>query len=231
MKKIAFFVEGQSERIFIEHFLNDYLAPTDFKIDSYRIVAKNLISISKGLDYKNPSYMFLIYDVGNDERVASAIRERAPKLFEDGFHAVIGVRDLHPQTIDMLEDIKQAFNSIFISFLHKDKIHLSIPVTEIEAWFLADYKLYERLDSQLTSENINNRLSVDIVNDNIEDYRNPATQIDKIFKIIDRSYSKHEHETYSICSRIDFCELCFEESCYSRIQRFKEFFELFKSII
>jgi predicted ATP-dependent endonuclease of OLD family len=67
MLKIAFFVEGQSERIFLESFIGEYLAPTDRILRSFQIVGEKLRTITKGINYETPSYYFVIYDVGCDE--------------------------------------------------------------------------------------------------------------------------------------------------------------------
>ena len=228
MKKIAFFVEGQTERIFLEYFIEQYLSTTDKMLDSYKIKGESLITISKGIEYPDPSYYFLIYDVGNDEKVASAITEFAASMIEDkNFDAIVGLRDLHPKPKTDYTIIKEAFIELFETVSYSDKVHLVISIMQIEAWLLGDFNLFRLIDNELSVSTINSRLNIDLINDNIEDYNNPSTIIDRIFRIINKSYSKHESEVHTICSRIDFCYLCFDENYYRRVRKFNDFLRLF----
>ncbi|MCP4214857.1 MAG: DUF4276 family protein [bacterium] len=80
MKKIAIFVEGQTERIFIARFLAEYLGASKIEI----LMEKNLGK--RGVKFlgkrQNPSaeFFILIYDVGGDGNVVSAVKERAEKI-------------------------------------------------------------------------------------------------------------------------------------------------------
>jgi len=232
MKKIAFFVEGHTEKIFLEYFLTEYLAPTNYTIDTYLLVGDNFKTISKGIDYENPSYYFYIYTVGNDERVSSAILERADNLMiKEGYDAIIGIRDLFPNNRTLLNQIQNSFESLFSDKEFSHQIFLFVSIMEVEAWFLADYNLFLEPPVEITIELINETLNIDIVSDNIETYRNPTTVLDRIMRLGGGSYSKHQTEVHSICSRLDYCFLCFDVTFYSRIQAFNNFFNVFNTIL
>jgi len=232
MRKIAFFVEGQTERIFLEYFIGEYLSPTNRKLDTYEIRGDNLITITKGINYPDPYYYFFIYDVGNDEKVNSVILEQAKSMFEDkNYYAIIGLRDLHPNPKISYSSIKDSFSELFDSEPYADNIHLVLSVMQIEAWLLGDFNVFSLIDHRLSPEYINRNLSINLENDNIEDYNNPAATLNRIFNLIDKSYSKHSSEVHSICSRIDFCYICFDEAYYKRIMRFHEFLTLFNNVL
>jgi hypothetical protein len=152
-------------------------------------------------------------------------------MFEtDGFKAIIGIRDLFPRNKVEHESLLNSFKEVFSIQTFADKVHLVIPIMEIEAWFLGDYKVFENINPILTTTHINQQLGIDLVNDNIEDYAHPSVQINSIFNLAGISYSKHEHEVHSICSRIDFCFLCFDETYYNRVIKFSEFLSLFNRV-
>jgi hypothetical protein len=73
LKKIAIFVEGQTERVFMVRFLSEYLGVHKIEMR----LEKNLGD--RGVKYlgmrKNPyaEYYILVYDVGGDGNVVSAV--------------------------------------------------------------------------------------------------------------------------------------------------------------
>ena len=75
MKKIAIFVEGQTERIFMLRFLNEYLGENKIEIRMEKRLG------NRGVKYlgmrKNPyaEFYILVYDVGGDGNVVSAVKD------------------------------------------------------------------------------------------------------------------------------------------------------------
>lgn len=97
VQEIAIFVEGQTERIFMVRFLSEYLG--DKKIETR--IEKNLGN--RGVKYiemrKNPyaEFYILVYDVGVDSNVVSAVKERAEKTINRaGYSWLLALRDLYP---------------------------------------------------------------------------------------------------------------------------------------
>lgn len=225
MIKIAFFVEGKTERIFVEKYLNIVYSHPHFNIDSYEIRGGRIKIITK-LNYNNESidYYFLIFDVGGDGSVNSALLERSKKLInQNGYRHIFGIRDLFPLKPFQLSSIKSNFFRFIDDESILNAITLIIAVMEIEAWFLADYPFFQRMDSRLTPTRINNALAIDIENDNIEAYRHPAKIIDDIYRLIGKRYKKRESNAHSICSYIDFNDLYLNEAKRARIPSFNSF--------
>ncbi|MCK4408211.1 MAG: DUF4276 family protein [Bacteroidales bacterium] len=222
MIRIAFFVEGKTERIFIENFLDNYYTHPFFNVESQELRGGRAKKIIKSnYEDNNIKYSFLIFDVGGDGSVAGAILERSKKLIESyGYNHILGIRDLYPNTREQLDLVYSTFNEIFQNDSILNDISLIIAVMEIEAWFLADYPFFLKVDNRLTASKINENLSIDIENDDLEEYRQPAKIIDKIYKIVGKRYKKRESDSYSICSHIDFDELCLNQNKRNRIPSF-----------
>ena len=180
MVKIAFFVEGQTERIFLEKLLDCYYTHPNFSVESqeYRGGKSKIITHSL-YDTNEVQYYFLIFDVGGDGKVGGAIFERAEKLLNvDNFSHVFGIRDLYDKRKDELPNIIKSFNEIFQDEEILQQISMIVAIMEIEAWFLADYNFFSRIHNKLTVEFINTLLQINIKSDNIEDYRHPSKMID-----------------------------------------------------
>ena len=63
MIKIAFFVEGQTERIFIEHLLDNFFTQPYFNVESFKILKDRATYITKSnYDDSSVNYSFLIFD-------------------------------------------------------------------------------------------------------------------------------------------------------------------------
>jgi hypothetical protein len=232
MKKIAFFVEGKTERIFIEKLIDNYFTHPFFNVESFELVGDRAKTITKA-NYNDGSvaYYFLVYDVGGDGRVASAIFERHEKLLnESGFDHIFGLRDLFPNIEADEGAIQEGFRSIINNSDFLRRLSLIIAKMEVETWFIADYQLFERQNNLLTVDFINSNLNISIHSDEIEHYRHPSVIIDRIYRLVGRRYRKRESDSNSICSFIDFLELCYNEEKTSRIPAFSSFLQMIDGI-
>jgi hypothetical protein len=225
MTKIAFFVEGQTERIFVESFLNSYYTHPYFNVESYELRGGNAKIVTKSnYDDETINFQFLIYDVGGDGRIASEIFERHDHLINKaGYNHIFGIRDLHPNSHDDLGAIKHSLINIFNNNEILQKLTLVVAVMEIEAWFLADYNFFTKVDKSLTVKTINDNLNISIRHDDIESYDHPAKLIDRIYRIANKRYKKRESDSYTICSHIDFDDLYLNTNKRNRIPSFDSF--------
>ncbi len=225
MLKLAFFVEGQTELIFVEYLIDEYFTHPFFTIESYQLIGNRAKTITKRKhDRPDLEYYFLIFDVSGDSRVLSAINERAEYLItRNGYNGVIGLRDIYPNKKKDMKQIRSTFKMLFEGKSYSNKVKLSFAIMETEAWLLADYKLFERIDNRLTADFINKKLNINIDSDNLENYPKPSATMQNIFKLIDRNYKKKKRKVEEICSNINFENLCLNESNLSRIKSFKTF--------
>ena len=224
MLKIAFFVEGQTERIFLESLLNNFFTHPYFNVESYQLVEDKATLITKAnYDHSEVTLYFLIFDVTGDGNVNGAIYERAESLFtKNGYSHIFGLRDLFPHNKEEIPLIRSAFSETFGEFGYYKMLTQIIAIKEIESWFLADYDHFARMNPLLTAEWINSELNIDITRDSVEDYPHPSMVINSIWQLVGRSYKKRATNSFSICSYLDYTLYCCDEQLQSRIPSFME---------
>jgi len=225
MIKIAFFVEGQTERIFTEKLLSEYLTYPKYTIEVKKLLGEESINI---ITKRNVSpeikYDFLIYDVGGGEKVISALLERAEKMINQfKYYRLLALRDLHPEKRGNKEKIRNLVNNEFNEKSFRNHLRFILAIMEIESWFLADYNLFFLINNILSTDYIKNNLNIDLIKDDPELYESPAVKVGKILSLVGIKYKKREKQSYNICHNIDYTFLCFSEEINNKISSFKYF--------
>jgi len=222
--KIAFFVEGQTERIFVEKFLGEYFGIHNIEI----LIQKNLgyrgIELIGERKSLNARYYVLIFDASGDGSITSAVKERAEKMInESGYSFIIALHDLYRNERSQKKSVIEAFYKLFDSYLFKHQIKLILAIMEIEAWFLADYNLFSRINPEMTNAAIKEKLGYDLANDNSELYEHPSSIINEIFRLYGKSYKKRKDDSYKIAYNIDYNYMCCSEDILNKITSWKFF--------
>ena len=226
MKKYAYFVEGQTERIFLEHFLTSYFTYPTAVADSKKMIGDNIITIRTNNILDETDYYFLIYDVGNDERVSSKMMENAKNMVENqNYDRIFGLRDLYPSEKSKKYQLINKTKEEFKKTRHGDKLKLIFAIMEIEAWFLADADVFSKINGTLTIDYIRDQIGIDLSNNNPEDLNKPSSVIDKIFKLVGGKYDKSTDDCYNVISRLDFCNLCFSEDILKQVSSLNYFLD------
>ncbi|MBF0537874.1 MAG: DUF4276 family protein [Nitrospirae bacterium] len=203
--RIAFFVEGQTERIFVEKFLYEYIGFDNFELEILCYKGQAVI--------KNPGARFyiVIHDVGGDGNLFNTIEEQAEKMLKDSDYSyIIGLRDLynpkHPDLHSRKQEIRDELIKLFYKRFdkcdYKHTIKLVIAVMEIEAWFLLDKGCFDRITKK--PEEVSKILD----KENTEEYDHPAKVVDKIYWLSGNAYGKHEDDSYRITHNLDYNFLC-----------------------
>ena len=173
MSKVAIFVEGQSEQIFICHLLLQTIDCSKVSFKCLRLYAGKTVPIRR-FDFPNPhaEMSFLIVNVGQDEKVLSEIKEREEDLIKQGFDRIIGLRDMYSEKYlkrspnGINNSVTKAFidgwNSTIQMMSKPWKIRMHIAIMELEAWFLGMYNIFERIDGKLTVEYIADKLGFNL---------------------------------------------------------------------
>jgi hypothetical protein len=224
VKKIAIFVEGQTERIFMVRFLSEYLGDKKIEIR----IEKNLGN--RGVKYmgmrKNPyaEFYILVYDVGGDSNVVSAVKERAEKMINRaGYSWLLALRDLYPNLREEKNRVIAAFKQIFERYPYSSQLRLILAIMEIEAWFLVDYNLFEKIHPFATLKNIKDRLNIDLAEDDPESYNHPSEVIKDIFGLFAEKYKKREKQAHKIAANIDYHFLICSDEVLNKISSFHYF--------
>ncbi len=169
MKKIAFFVEGQTEQIFIEKLVSEIVKEQSSKgnVKLHVILEKFL---GKGKSPKNispkipntpdPTHHLYILDCSNDDGVRNRILEFYNSPTSTKVNEIIGLRDLYPKPLSKLVDLKdEILNGKTLKGGKKTpslrpNTKFVIAVREIEDWFLAECNHYTCIDPSLTLDAI-----------------------------------------------------------------------------
>lgn len=215
MRKIAIFTEGQTESIFVRHLLLNIVDASKMCLECIELLKH--IKTEKTFSHQcpEPEVYFLIVDAHGDAGVVSAIKEREGELLSSssGYEKIIGLRDLYcrvykelsPGKIDdevsskIIEGISRT-----ISFMVNHKqIEVFYAVMEIEAWFLAMYRLMEKINALLTIEYIHQQLKYDIkkIDPQISFYK-PSKELRKVLELCNINYDKKKDGVESIISKI-----------------------------
>lgn len=235
MRKVAIFAEGQAEQIFVRHLLLRTMDCSKVSFICLRLYAGKMIPAR--FNYPNPhaETSFLIVNVGNDETVLSAIKDREKGLLEKGYEKIIALRDMYsenyckrsPRVID--ESITKLFidswHSTIESMSDPAKIKMRVAIMELEAWFLGMYNIFGRINSRLSVDYIEKELGFNLADiDPQTEFFKPAEEVHKIFQLVRARYHKSEHDVERICSKItptDFCNALENGRCGS----FRDFYE------
>jgi hypothetical protein len=204
LKKVAIFVEGLSELILVQRLLliigESSVSYKTFELHCNDLRKPESDSLAM-YDYKNPSanIEFLIIKANNDEKVVSAIKERAEGLIKQGYMNILGLRDMYSERYaktskgfinnQTTDDFIKGVNSIIQDMDCHDKIKIFFAIMEVEAWFLSTWEIFEKIDSSLTYSCIKTKLKFDSKLDPRIYYR-PSREVKKILKDYDKSKGK-----------------------------------------
>ena len=209
MRRIAFFVEGQTEQIFVNRLIREILGKDHTTIIQKQFrggvnIPKQEIVRSLSISRK-PKYEVLIFDCGSDNRVKSEMIDNIENLRENGCEMIIGLRDLYPLPVSDLERLEKGLRFLPKN-LRSDRQYFDIIIAihEIETWFMAETSHFRRIDKRLTGRFIKDRLGFDPYTVDILSRSHPAKDLNDIYKLVGKSYTKRYNTTYRIVNRLDF---------------------------
>lgn len=212
MIKIGIFVEGQTERIFVVKFLSEYLGEHNFSRTEIENLGSKGTKILTERSFPHANYYFLLFDTTGDGNVVPAVVERADNMINNqDFKYILALQDLYERPRNKKKYVINQFNQLTTKFSFQNRLKLILAIMEIEAWFLADYQLFNKINSIATPELINEKLGIDLINSNPESYSHPSEVINKIYNLIGMKYKKREKQTFNIVNNIDFELLCSDE--------------------
>ncbi len=234
MRKIAIFVEGNTELIFVREYLRKRFEFQDLEIECRKRQFGRFDKVPFPVLNSNAKYHFRIIDSGSDARVLDDILEDENLLVNLGYHKIIGLRDMYSE--NYLKEIKhqrkvhlelnQKFIDRFNARINREaknpeQIYLHFAIMELEAWFLGIPELWER--KGISNQSIKDKIGFDLSEINPETtFLHPAEIVKDILKITNGTYRKQASEVESLVGKItkqDFEDLQNSQKCNS----FKEF--------
>lgn len=228
--RIAIFVEGLTERIFVTELLCKYFSDGTIQVKSMKLRGGKVARISFTAVHDAQHYgehFCLIVDASGDEPVLSKLKENYDQMRERGYTAFFGLRDLKSEAFRKYgEQIIQKAQDTVDSFKTKDDVYFHFAKMETEAWFLAEPGVFERIDSRLTIRTIEQAIGMNLDEvDPQEVIRNPATIVRRIHELAGLRYRKEENEVHRLVSRLDWKELRISAKEKARISFFFKFLD------
>ena len=193
-RKLAIFVEGMTELGFVEKLIGEIAGAQNIAFDKRRIVGgsrtrRQVISIESAQQLSEKKFYVLLYDCGGDHQVKPRIVEEHSALTRAGYSAIIGLRDVRPNTareeIPLLErNLKYGIKTALVP------VEIILAVMEIEAWFLAEFTHFSRIDPSIDIQKISDSLGFNPELHDVAFREQPASDLDLLYRIAGKRYSK-----------------------------------------
>ena len=218
MKKIALFVEGHCGLVFARSVLLLLFDNSKLSLDCYEWRSHILRSVRRKYHAPKPEIYFLIIDAAGDQAVLSAIKEREKGLFEKGYDAIIGLRDMYSEmyirragrAIDnaVSNQFLQGWQKTIGAMSKPEKIRLHLSIMELEAWFLGMYAIFPKLHPDLSMDAIAAKIGHHLEKcDPQTTFFHPSTVLGEILQLAGSGYKKSRHDIERICSKIELSDL------------------------
>jgi hypothetical protein len=215
MRKLAIFVEGQTELIFIDRLLREISGRRGLLIEHSEAQgggrgARRLRLVKQVAPKPHHEFYVMIVNCGSDSRVKSDIHERYEGLVRAGYERIIGIRDVyrdfeHSQILKLRAMMQWGMRTEPI------RVRFILSVMEIEAWFLAEHTHLMKINPLLTPQTIREQFGFDPQLDDLERRPHPAEDLDRIYRFGGAAYAKHRNHVQRTVDLLDYeriyCEL------------------------
>lgn len=214
-RRLAVFVEGQTELVFVREFLKQWYCYDVERIgfDCYNLHASQFCDAEYKYGREDSENYFMIVNVGNDNSVLSNIKSRVQYLKNKNYQLVVGLRDMYSKQyiadagghrIDDITSNKhvESVRSALSAFPNGELVSFHFAIMEIEAWFLGMYGFLCQIDNRLTLDNIKNGIGIDLNNDPEKTVFHPALELGRIYSLVGKKYDKHRSDISSIMANL-----------------------------
>jgi hypothetical protein len=208
MRKIAIFVEGQTELLFLDRLIVELATESGLAVEHAEALggatrARQLKFIKKQALRPHHKYYILIVNCAGDGNVKSDIIERYEGLRRAGYSAVFGLRDVYGMF--RYEDVPKLRALLRVGIPDGElPVHLFLAIMEIEAWLLGEYTHFARVSPELTLDRIRKHLRFDPSRDDLEQRWHPAEDLDRIYKLVGTRYTKQRSNVERTLDLVDF---------------------------
>jgi hypothetical protein len=208
MTKIAIFVEGQTEMLFLDRLIHELATESGLAIEHAEgtggaTYARRMKILKRLTIQPHHRYYVLIVNCAGDSNVKSDIIERYEGLKRAGYSAIFGLRDVYGMF--RYEDVARLRSLLNVGMPKGDPpIHLFLAIMEIEAWLLAEYTHFARFDPTLTMHRIRKQMGFDPVNDDLEHRWHPAEDMDRIYRLVGARYTKQRNNIERTLDLLDY---------------------------
>jgi hypothetical protein len=203
MRKLAVFVEGLTERLFLESLLKAIAGARKCRIETHQVYGNKWVLIRAADPLAASEFFVLLVDCSNDTKVKSEIRDNYHGLVNAGYQSIIGIRDVYPDvTYDQIQRLRDG--------LPKDIQPQPIPVVfilsimEVEAWFLAEHTHFTKIHPDLTCERIKAAKGFDPSTDDMQLRPHPKGDLIEIYHLVGMGYGKRRKHIQRTIDDLDY---------------------------
>ncbi|WP_437597754.1 hypothetical protein WMF28_34185 [Sorangium sp. So ce590] len=207
--KLAVFVEGQAEQIFVRKLVEQIAGAQNVRIVSFKALGgrqggapRRLVAMTVERPEPLARYYVQIVECCNDDRVASDIRDNYDSLVRQQFKAIIGVRDVYPRARAEIQKIRQ-----LVTYGQKTKpIQVSnvLAVMEVEAWFLGEHTHFAHIGTGISLADIASSLGFDPSAENMEQRDHPAKDLNDVYALGGCRYQKRGAQVQATVDALDY---------------------------
>lgn len=210
MKKVAIFVEGDTEFYFVEKLVQEIAGYGKVRLVMVKQHGNTIHFVKEnGAPEDVAKLEIFLVNCCCDGKVKPFIVERGERLKNQGYTYIIGLQDLYPKPIADLEK----FEAGLAKGLEQVPIPVKIcvAVKEVEAWFLNEVEHFSEIDEALDRQSIVDGIGFDPASDSAElTVNHPAGLLNKIYKIAGLRYQKHGSEIHRLVAALNFEALYFD---------------------
>nr|VFK11851.1 MAG: hypothetical protein BECKLPF1236B_GA0070989_102610 [Candidatus Kentron sp. LPFa] len=213
--KLALFVEGQTEQIFVEKLIRFLGKGASVAIQVERMKGSkrpndHIEGFITPVDEKRARVGWISAahpPGGGDWWMRFAYPPYGPydRLISEGFHHIIGIRDVYPHHRKDIDQIRKGFQF----GLRTDPIApaLILAIMEIEAWLLSEYSHFPRIHPGLTPQRIRQAFGFDPAADDMRLRDHPAKDLEAIYFLETITYDKSRQAAERTINNLDFSRI------------------------
>ncbi len=214
MKKLAVFVEGQTEQLFVEKLLEEAAGRNQIYIEKRQAFGgqstkRKFKILHASVQNSNQKYFAQIVDCGADNRVKSDVVDRYDGLAAQGFDTIIAIRDVYPDVA--YKDISTLRTGLRYKVKTRPlEVVFVLGVMELETWFISEHTHFQKIHPSLSPELIKTNLGFDPRTDDIQLRPHPADDLDKIYRLAGFPYTKNRNVVQRTVNVLDYERLYLE---------------------
>lgn len=199
MNKMAVFVEGYTEVVFVDKLIEEIAGRNSVLIQWRRISGgtncpRTNLQIKAAVPASGQQHFVIIHDCGGDAAVKSRMIQEYSSLAKAGYSKIICIRDVHPDF--NLADVPNLRASLprFVS-TKPILVDFILSIMEVEAWFLAEHSHFGKVDLAITVPAIVAALKFDPEHDDLQLRPTPANDLKACYGLAGKSYEKRNAQT------------------------------------
>jgi hypothetical protein len=198
MNKMAVFVEGYTEVVFVDKLIQEIANENAVRIQWRRIDGGTTCPRSnhqikaEGPD-TGQEHFVVIHDCGGDDAVKTRMLEEYPRLVAAKYSTIVCIRDVYPiythaeiPTLERFLPYYVPTKPIVVDFI--------LSIMEVEAWFLAEHTHFPRIDPAITVPAIISALHFDPEHDDMQQRLTPADDLNNCYALAGKTYVKGNAE-------------------------------------